>query len=167
MAIQTEYFDPDTGIIHIFNQEELSVASGATGSTELGLEDTTFNDVKVKLLSVEYRVRLFTAESGDTTGKMFSTSYGDNGFVLFGIGNKTENFDTYTSLGVFQGTSSWPVQIIGYQTMVGNNQSITKTWKPRKTGLSNEQNAFITIRSEAVTSGCYAGTSIYMRMIRL
>ncbi len=167
MTLQSEYFDPDTGIIHILQAEELTVASGATESSELGLEDTSFNDVKVKLLSVEYRLRLFTAESGDTTVKQFSTSYGDNGIVIFGIGNKSENFDTYTSLGVFQGTSSWPVHVQGYQTLVGNNQSITKTWKPRKTGLSNEQNAFIAVRSEAITSGFYGNASIYMRMIRL
>ncbi len=167
MALQSEYFDPDTGIIHIFQEEQLSVGTGTTDSSELGLEDTSFNDVKVKLLSVEYRLRLFTAESGDTTMKQFSTSYGDNGMIMFGIGNKTEDFDTYTSLGVFQGTSSWPVHVQGYSTLVGNNQSITKTWKPRKTGLSNEQNAFIVVRSEAVTSGALANASMYIRMVRL
>lgn len=56
MVIQTEYFDPDTGIIHIGQNEYMSVGGGTTDSVEMGLEDTDFNDVKVKLLSIEYRV---------------------------------------------------------------------------------------------------------------
>ncbi len=167
MVIQTEYFDPDTGIIHIGQNEDMSVGTGTTDSVELGLEDTSFNDVKVKLLSIEYRVKIFALESGDTTTKHFSTSYSDQGIVMFGIGNKSEDFDTYTSLGVFQGTSSWPVHFQGYGNQVGLPQSISKTWKPRKLGLSNEQNAFIVVRSEALTVGSLVNTSIYMRMIRL
>ena len=56
MSIQTEYFDPDTNIIHILQNELGTVAGGSTDSSELGLEDTSFNDVKVKVLSIEYRV---------------------------------------------------------------------------------------------------------------
>ncbi len=167
MALQSEYFDPDTGIIHILQEEDLSIPGGSTDSVELGLEDTSFGDVKVKLLSVEYRVRLYALESGDTTTKQFSTSYRDDGIVIFGIGNKSEDFNTYTSLGVFQGTSSWPVHAQGYSNQVGLPQSITKTWKPRKTGMSNEQNAFMSIRSEALAVGSLAETSLYIRMIRL
>ena len=167
MTFQSEYFDPDTGIIHMFQEENFSVPGNTTDSTELGLEDTSFGDVKVKLLSVEYRVRLYPLESGDTTGKHFSTSYSDSGVVMFGIGNKSENFDLYTSLGSFQGTSSWPVHIQGYSNQVGLPQSVTKTWKPRKTGLSNEQNAFISIRSEVLGIGSLAETSLYIRMVRL
>ncbi len=167
MVLQSEYFDPDTGIIHLFQEEGLSVLTGDNKSVELGLEDTSFNDVKVKLLSIQYGVRIFTGESGDTTTKQFSTSFRDFGQVMFGIGNKSEDFDLFTSLGSFQGTSAWPVHIQGYEVLVGNNQSITKTWKPRKLGLSNEQNAFITVRSELLTVGCQVMTSIYMRMIRL
>ncbi len=166
MALQSEYFDPDTGIIHILEEDQISALGDETHSVELGLEDTSFNDVKVKLLSIQYRVRLFTGVSGDTTLKQFSTSYEDSGTVMFGIGNKSENFDLYTSLGVFQGTSSWPVHVQGYQTLVGNPQSITKTWKPPKTGLSNEQNAFIVVRTE-IGTGAFVGTSIYIRMLRL
>ncbi len=167
MALQSEYFDPDTGIIHILQEEDLSIPAGTTDSVELGLEDTSFGDVKVKLLSVEYRVRLYALESGDTNTKRFSTSYRDDGIVIFGIGNKSEDFNTYNSLGIFQGTSSWPVHAQGYSNQVGLPQSITKTWKPRKTGMSNEQNAFMSIRSEALAVGSLAETSLYIRMIRL
>ncbi len=167
MAFQSEYFDPDTGIIHILQEEDLSIPGNSTDSVELGLEDTSFGDVKVKLLSVEYRLRLYTLESGDTTAKRFSITYRDEGIVLFGIGNKSEDFTTYTSLGSFQGTSSWPVHAQGYSNQVGLPQSITKTWKPRKTGLSNEQNAFMSIRSEVLGTGSFAETSIYIRMVRL
>ncbi len=167
MVIQTEYFDPDTGIIHIGQNEYMSVGGGTTDSVEMGLEDTDFNDVKVKLLSIEYRVRIFTLQSGDPTGKVFSTSYSDNGIVMFGIGNKSEDFDTYTSLGSFQGTSSWPVHFQGYGNQIGLPASISKTWKPRKTGLSNEQNCFIVVRSEALAMGSLVNTSLYMRLLRL
>ncbi len=167
MAILSEYFDPDTGIIHILQQEGQTVLTGATESVELGLEDTPFNDVKVKLLSIEYRVRIYARHSGDTSTQRFSTSYSDQGTVIFGIGNKSEDFDTYISLGSFQGTSSWPVACYGYSNQVGLPQSFTKTWKPRKTGLSNEQNAFIVIRSEPLTLGSSVETSIYLRMLRL
>ncbi len=167
MSIQTEYFDPDTNIIHILQNELGTVAGGSTDSSELGLEDTSFNDVKVKVLSIEYRVRLFVLLSGDTTVKQFSTSYSDNGIVMFGIGNKTEDFDTYTSLGSFQGTSSWPVHVQGFGTQVGLPLSITKTWKPRKAGLSNEQNSFIVVRSDALAMGTYVNYSLYMRLLRL
>ncbi len=167
MALQSEYYDPDTGIIHIFQEDNISVGTGDTKSLELGLEDTGFNDVTVKVLSIEYRLRLFAAESGDTTAKQFSTSYRDSGMVVFGIGNKSEDFDTYVSLGSFQGTSSWPVHVQGYEVTVGSPMSITKTWKPRKMGLSNEQNAFMVIRSETSTVGSMVGNSIYMRLLRL
>ncbi len=165
--LQSEYFDPDTGIIHILQEEDLSVPNGTADSTELGLEDTGFNDVKVKLLSVEYRLRLYTLESADTSTKRFSISYRDQGIVMFGIGNKNENFDLYTSLGLFEGTSSWPTHAQGYSTQIGLPHYITKTWKPRKTGLSNEQNAFMVVRSEVLGMGCLAETSIYMRLLRL
>ncbi len=167
MVIQSEYFDPDTGIIHILQNEDMSVGGGTTDSVELGLEDTAFNDVKVKLLSIEYRARLFALKSGDTTTERFSTSYSDQGIIMFGIGNKSEDFDTYTSLGVFQGTSSWPVHVQGYGNQVGLPASVTKTWKPRKTGLSNEQNCFIVVRSEALAMGSLVNTSLYMRLLRL
>jgi hypothetical protein len=167
MVLQSEYFDPTTGIIHIAQEELVPLAAGATDSRTLGLEDTAFDDVKCKLLSVDYRIKLYTAESGDTTLKQFSTSYHDYGMVIFGIGNKTENFDLYTSLGAFQGTSSFPVHWQGYSNEVGLPASITKSWKPRKMGLSNEQNAFMSFRSEPVSSGSLVSTSIYMRLIRL
>ncbi len=165
--MQSEYFDPDTGIIHILQEEDLSILPGDTDSVELGLEDTPFEDVKVKLLSIEYRARLYTQLSGDTQDKAFSTSYRDNGIIMFGIGNTIEDFSLYTSLGSFQGTSSWPVHAQGYSTQVGLPHYITKSWKPRKTGLSNEQNAFISIRTEPINVGCLAETSIYIRMVRL
>ncbi len=167
MVLQSEYFDPTTGIIHIFQELAQTLATGDTGSVELGLEDTSFDDVKCKLLSVDYRIRLWALESGDTTGKHFSTSYHDEGIVIFGIGNNTEDFDTYTSLGVFQGTSSFPVHVQGYSNQVGIAQSLSKTWKPRKMGISNEQNAFMSFRSEALHTGSLVNTSIYMRLIRL
>ncbi len=167
MSLQSEYFDPDTGIIHLVQQERIGVQTGLTDDMKLGLEDTSFNDVKVKLLSVKYVAQLYTEEAGDPTGLFFSTSYGDSGTVLFGIGNKNEVFSTYTSLGSFQGTSSFPVQIQGYSTLIGNPTSVTKTWTPRKMGLSNEQVAFITVRSASGGNGCVAGLSIYMRLLRL
>ncbi len=169
MALQSEYFDPDTGIIHIYQTDLNQVASGVTDSTTVGLNNTSFNDVKVKLLSVEYRLKMFPIPSPtpeDFNTQAFSTSFDSQGLLICGIGNENENFDLFTSAAIFEGTSSWPVHIQGWHAMIGDPQRISKTWKPRKTGLSNEQVAFVAVRNEGAAI-MYYHVSLYMRVLRL
>lgn len=177
MVLQSEYFDPDTGIIHIFQEEQSpQVPLNATFSAELGLEDTAFNDVKCKLLSVDYKVKFYADQSGESNfdplqpgplGRFGSITYDIFGSAIFGIGNKNEDFNTFTSLGSFQGTSAWPVHVQGFYGQVGQIASVSKLWKPRKMGLSNEQNAFISVRNDSTSNLMYFHSSIYMRLIRL
>ncbi len=171
MAIQSEYYDPDTGIIHI-NQIDTfsSISSGATEGAELGLEDTSFNDVKVKLLSVEYNVRGYvttTPMSWDAQAFAYNGQAG--GQVIFGIANKSETIANFTGLSTFTGTSAFPVAVKPFFGVYGSTFSVTKTWKPKKMGLSNEQNAFITVRNDSATSASllYVWHSMYIRLVRL
>lgn len=171
MAIQSEYYDPDTGIIHI-NQIDTfgSISVGSVEGAELGLEDTSFDDVKVKLLSVEYNVRGYatkTPMAWDSTAFAYNGQAG--GQIIFGICNKNSTLSDFSGLNSFTGTSAWPVGVKPFFTVYGNTFSVSKTWKPKKTGLSNEQNAFITIRNDSATSAqyLYAWHSIYIRMVRL
>jgi len=171
MTIQSEYFDPDTGIIHINQIGNFgTISAGSTEGAELGLEDTGFNDVKVKLLSIEYNVQGFVTENPqDWQQKAFAYDTQAAGQVIFGIMNKSETANDFTGLSAFTGTSAWPVGVKPFFCVNGKTFSISKTWKPGKTGLSNEQNAFITVRSDTGTSGAlfYCWHSIYIRMVRL
>lgn len=171
MTIQSEYYDPDTGIIHI-NQIDTfgSIGVGVNEGAELGLEDTSFDDVKVKLLSVEYNVRGYATKTNmDWNTDAFDYAGQAAGQIIFGVCNKNESITSFSGLSSFSGTSAWPVAVKPFFTVYGNTFSVSKTWKPRKTALSNEQNAFITIRNESATSAqyLYAWHSIYIRMVRL
>jgi len=178
MTLQSEYFDPDTGIIHIVQSKVDSTPSGS-GETvcELGLEDTDFNDVKIKILTVDYKIRLFTDNLGaSATPPADNNLYFDNfnernscGQVIFGVDNKNDT-TVFNDLGDFTGTSAFPVHVTSFGTDLGNPASISKRWKPRKMAFSNEQNAFISVRVEsAVTGGTivFSYSSIYIRAIRL
>jgi len=177
MSLQSEYYDPDTNIIHILETDVSSqVPVNATIPNELGLEDTAFNDVKCKVLSIDYKVKVFSDVSGQSSfdaitpgplGRQSSTTYDTFGSIIFGIGNKNEDFTLFTSLGSFQGTSAWPVHTQGFYGQVGQIASVSKLWKPRKMGISNEQNAFICVRNDSASHLLYYHYSIYMRLVRL
>lgn len=176
--MQSEYYDPDTGIIHLWQSEVLSALVGSNATTELGLEDTSFNDVKFKLLSIEYKAKIFCDNISATSGadnniQAFNNEErGTAGSIIVGIANKSDT-TTFNSLGAFQGTSAWPVHVSSFAALVGNPASYSKTWKPRKTALSNEQNAFMNIRQDNSfptvttdqTAHCYV--SLYIRGVRL
>ena len=122
-----------------------TTAAGGTSGAELGLEDTSFDDVKVKLLSVEYSVKGFaTFNPQDVQQKLFGYDQQAGGQVIFGISNKNTNASDYTGLAQFTGTSAWPVAVKSWFVVNGSTFSVSKTWKPKKMGLSNEQNAVIT-----------------------
>jgi hypothetical protein len=176
--MQSEYYDPDTGIIHLWQSEAATALVGSNVTSELGLEDTSFNDVKFKLLSVEYKVKIFCDNLSATGGadnnvQAFNNEErGTAGSIIVGIANKSDT-TTFNSLSSFQGTSAWPVHMTSFAALVGNPASFSKTWKPRKVALSNEQNAFINIRQDNSWPGtaddqaaiCYA--SLYIRGVRL
>lgn len=171
MTIQSEYYDPDTDIIHI-NQigTFASISTGSTEGAELGLEDTGFDDVKVKVLSIEYNIQGFsTVNPQDWQQKAFAYDEQAAGQVIFGIANKNETIADFTGLAQFTGTSAFPVAVRPWMGVNGTKFSVSKTWKPRKMGLSNEQNAFITCRVDSATSASlvYVWHSIYMRLVRL
>lgn len=178
MALESEYFDPDTGIIHMISSGVDSTPSGS-GETvcELGLEDTSFNDVKIKILSVDYKIRLFTENlSASGSPPADNNIYFDNfnernscGQVIFGVYNKSDT-TVFNDLGDFTGTSAWPVHVSSFAADLGNPASLSKRWKPRKTAFSNEQNGFISVRVESAVTGTqlvFSYSSIYIRAIRL
>ncbi len=152
-----------------------ATSSGSSTQLELGLEDTTFNDVKFKLLSVEYRVKAFTSNvsPGDNNANAFNDEeFGAAGSIIVGVMNKTTS-TTFNDLEDFQGTSAWPVHMTNFSTLIGNPASYSKTWKPRKVALSNEQNAFMTLRVDNSWPGVGDAApvdgygSIYIRGVRL
>lgn len=178
MTLQSEYFDPDTGIIHMINSK-VDITPAGSGATvcELGLEDTDFNDVKIKILSVDYKIRLFTDNLGASAVPPADNNlYFDNfnernscGQVIFGVYNKADT-TVFNDLGDFTGTSAFPVHVSSFGTDLGNPASLSKRWKPRKMAFSNEQNAFISVRVESAITGTqtpYSYSSIYIRAIRL
>ncbi len=181
MSQQSEYYDPDTGIIHMWLASDINASTGATDSFELGLENTTFNDVKFKLLSIEYRIKLFCSNlsptgspPADNNSNAFNDEFaGAAGSIIVGIANKSETMTTFNDLDAFTGTSAWPVGIAPYATLIGNPASFSKTWKPRKVALSNEQNAFLVVRQDNTWPGVGEDTavtgwgSIYIRGVRL
>ena len=167
MALQSEYYDPVTNLIHIFQEDSVAVTdAGATGFS-LGLEETGFNDVKTKLLSAEYRIRIFSGFSGDTDGKQFSTSYSHSGQLICGVMNKSEVLTELASLSAFTGLTAFPVHVSGSMSQVGLPTSVTKTWKPKKMGFSNEQKIFVSMKGDEFTSAGRANVSLYLRLVRL
>lgn len=169
MTLQSEYFDPVTGIIHIYQLDNSGViAAGSTEGSELGLEDTAFNDVKVKLLSVDYNASGYVYQTAGYEAQAFTAAEQAAGSVLMGIMNKGETVNNFTGLSSFVGTSAWPAAVKSFHTVCGTKFSVSHRWKPKKTGLSNEQNAFITVRNDTASSGdLYVWRSIYIRMVRL
>ena len=127
MAQQSEYYDPDTGILHMWQSSDINASTGATDYFELGLENTTFNDVKFKLLSIEYRLKLYCSNlsplgspPADNNLYAFNDEYaGAAGSIIVGIANKSETMSDFNDLDAFTGTSAWPVTIQPYSTLIG------------------------------------------------
>lgn len=176
---ESEYFDPDTGMIHLYKDQGVSNTSGASLDMTLGL--TTFphlSDVKVKVVSIEYKVKTFTdnlplSGTGATADNNLHAFNNEDrqagGTYLMGIKNYTDT-SAINSLDDFQGSSAWPVHMTSWITQIGLPSSCTKTWKPRKVALSNEQVAFLTVRNNSGVinnKNSFSWMSIYMRLIRL
>jgi hypothetical protein len=178
---ESHYFDPDTGMIHLYKDSAFSNTIGASLDMELGL--STFpelTDVKVKVVSIEYKVKTVT-DSFSATPAPGGTAADNNlyafnneeaqsgGNYLVGIKNQADTA-VYNDLADFTGSSAWPVQITSWFSQIGLPASMTKTWKPRKLGLSDEQVAFLTVRNNSGVNNarnCYSWASIVMRLIRL
>lgn len=172
-----EYYDPDTGIIHLWGQEQLTISQSSSQTTAVGLPDSTFTDPKMKILSIKYQAKIFMdnlPSSGappiaDNNTLAFNfDEAGQTGLCLAGIRN--ENAGTINDLNDFEGTSAWPVDMSSFAVELGSAASFTKTWKPDKLALSDQQQAFLSVRAflgGSVENGCDAWTSIYIRGIRL
>ncbi len=167
-----EYYDPDTGMLHIWAHELQSPLPGSSSDTlAVGLSDTTFTDVSMKIVSIVYQTKIFcaTLDPYSADAQMFDVGeLGQSGVIIAGVAN--QNAGTLNDLNDFEGTSAWPVDMKSYAVDVGNTASFTKTWKPRKLALSHEQQAILTIRAfqgGAAQDGSYINSSIYIRGIRL
>jgi len=169
MVATSSYYDPSTKMLHILKEGDMSsVGAGQTESMNVGLEDTSFEDTKFKIKSIEFKLLVYASNTAGYDGTAFTTGGDAFGSYLFGIGNKTENFDSFTELADFQATSAWPVHTSGWFNTVGNLFKAQKTWKPRKLALSNEQNAFVSVSNDLASSrGPQSFASIYIRGIRL
>jgi len=175
---QSHYFDPDTGIISMYKDYELECSSGQSKEFGLGLSDfSELTDVKVKVLSIEYKVKMFTDNnSAAGTPSADNNVYAFNneerqagGNVVFGVRNEADT-TIYYELDLFTGSSAWPVHMTSWVTQVGLPASASKTWKPRKLALSDEQKAFITVRNNSGvynSQSNYSWASIMMRVVRL
>ena len=174
MSMQSEYYDPDTGIIHISDIFDFSsLGANTPEGRELGLQNTSFNDVKMKILSIQYKVQLYSANgtsqgAGDFNDKAFSkwrTAYGS---VIFGVANKTGDPADIKELDDYTGTSAWPVHFDMWQTQVGKTTTVSKLWKPKKLAFSSEQVATINLRSDILSEAApYALGFMYIRGVRL
>lgn len=168
----SEYFDPDTGIIHMtdFHQGS-SIAGNTSEGREFGLQNTSFNDVKIKILSIDYKLEIFTSNGlggGDFNVTGFNNSYDAFGTVVFGVSNQNETPANLHEVSDFTGTSAWPVHWGTWLTMAGKPVTISKRWKPRKLAMSSEQVAFISVRSELQSQTApYWYGSMYIRAVRL
>lgn len=173
----SSYYDPDQGMLHLYKDGYNIVGSGASALNELGMEDTAFDDVKFKILSIQYRIKAFCtnlsiASGADNNVNAFNPEeLGSAGNVVFGIKNKDDT-TTFNDLGDFVGTSAWPVHMDSWATLIGNPASVSKVWKPRKLALSNEQNAFVTLKNNSAFTAADSVSaetwfSIYIRGIRL
>ena len=126
MTLQSEYFDPVTGIIHIYQLENSgTIAAGATEGSELGLEDTAFNDVKVKLLSVDFMTSGYVYQTLGYDTQAFTVGDQAAGSIIMGIMNKGETVTDFSGLSAFTGTSAWPVAIKSFHTVTGTKFSVS------------------------------------------
>ncbi len=173
MAIGTfEYYDPDTGMLHLWQHSLFDYLPGSSSDTfAIGLSDTTFTDVTMKVVSIHYMTKIFsdTVAPYDANLQMFDTEeYSQSGLIIAGVRN--QNAGTINDLNDFEGTSAWPVDTKSYGCGIGNPASYSKTWKPNKLAISHEQQAFLTIRALAggnTNEASYTSSSIYIRGIRL
>lgn len=172
MAITNSYYDPDTSMVWMYKSEASAVSVGSSQVMTLGLEDTSFDDVKIKILSIEYRAFILTNynnSSRDNNIEAFNSKYRSSGQVLFGVQNESIT-STTNSLDDFTGSSGWPVRTTAYNSAVGNPYSLSYTWKPNKLAFSNEQVALASVKADssfadAQPAGIYL--SLVIRGIRL
>ncbi len=169
-----EYYDPDNGLIHFWGQEKLAGGASTSDTMAMGLPDSTFTDPKMKILSITYQAKIFQdnlPSLGGADNNLYAFNFdevGQSGFVLVGIRN--ENAGIINDLGDFEGTSAWPVDMRSFSVELGSAASFTKTWKPDKLALSDQQQAFLTVRcfdGGTVRDDVDAWCSIYIRGIRL
>lgn len=173
MAIGTfEYYDPDTGMLHLWQHSLNDFLPGSSSDTfAVGLSDTSFTDVTMKVVSIHYMAKIFQDVTApyDANLQMFDSSeYAQSGLIIVGVRNL--NAGTINDLNDFEGTSAWPVDTKSYGCAIGNPASYSKTWKPNKLVLSHEQQAFLTIRAFAggnTNDSSLTQSSIYIRGIRL
>lgn len=170
-----EYFDPDTGMIHLWGQELLEIAGSTSQTMAVGLPDSTFTDVSFKIVSIKYQAKILADNLANPAPGANNDIYafnrdeiGNQGFCLAGIQN--ENAGVLNDLNDFEGTSAWPVDMSSFMVELGSGASFTKTWKPRKLALSDQQQAFISVRlfdGGSVKESIDAWCTIYIRGIRL
>ncbi len=167
-----EYYDPDTGMLHLWaNDLRNSLVGSSSETMALGLSDTTFTDVSMKIVSIQYQAKITSDTVAPFDGNLQAFNYEEysqSGFILAGIAN--QNAGTLNDFNDFEGTSAWPVDQKSYSVAVGNTASYTKTWKPRKLALSHEQQAILTVRALAggsTSDDSWMDASIYIRGIRL
>ena len=170
--MQSEYYDPDTGIIHINNfVDGTSISAGASEGTELGLNNTTFDDVKIKILSIKYDFMIYSTNAsggGDFNQDAFNSAREAFGEVIFGVSNYGASPQNFYELATFTGTSAWPVDVRPWMSTCGRVTTVSKTWKPRKLAFSEEQVAFICVKNDASSNAAptwYGG--MYIRAVRL
>ncbi len=162
----------------MYKDVEFNNTSGAALRQSCGLEDyNNLNDVKIKILSIEYKIKTFT-DNISTTGSTPADNnlYAFNnearqsgGSYVFGVCNQDEN-ETLDTLDDFEGTSAWPVHITSWVSQIGLPASATKTWRPDKLALSDQQVAFITVKNNSgvkSTVSSYSWGSIVIRAIRI
>ncbi len=159
----------------MYKDAQFSNTSGASLDMELGLSDfSDLNDVKVKVLSVEFKVKSFCDNLGDSFADNNVYAFNNvsrqaGGNYVFGVKNKNET-SVFNDLTDFVGTSAWPVHMTSWISQIGLPASATKTWKPKKLALSDEQVCFITVRNNSGVNSSqesYSWGSIVMRVVRL
>lgn len=167
---QSEYYDPDTGFIWINNSVDGgSISANTTEGTELGLQNTQFDDVKIKILTVEYRIMIYVSNTNDWNTQGFAGNRDAYGQCFFGVSNQLEHTPSqFGELEGFTGTSAFPVRAAPWAVVCGQTVTISKTWRPDKMAFSNEQCAFISIlnaSSSAAAPTWFGGITI--RAVRL
>ena len=162
-------------MITMYSDANLTQPTGSSLELKLGLADfPSLNDVKVKILSVEYKVRSFTDNYGTSTADNNVHAFNNlsrmaGGNYVFGVKNVNET-TVLNSLDDFAGTSAWPVHFTSWITQIGLPASATKTWKPSKMAMSDEQVAFLAVRNNSGVNNSnesYSWASIVIRAIRL
>jgi hypothetical protein len=168
-----EYYDPDTGLLHLWGQEQIAIGASTSDTMAMGLPDSTFTDPKMKILSITWQTKIFADNHTlvNADNNIFAFNFdeaGQTGLVLMGIQN--ENAGTINDLNDFEGTSAWPVEMKSFAVELGSAASVTKTWRPDKLALSDQQQAFLSIRTfdgGSAVSGIDTWSSIYIRGVRL